>query len=191
MLSIGGLPVHSVAAVQEMLHRWSAQNGLAPSDRLTSALAGVTSGKASTADVAVLLRQVLRSDDVNRAARLNDQPGATEGAPIAPAWLDVPFGAAFEPDHDWAMFGLRGSPSQRNDATRIWAEPWTPTWLEGASDHPVDHEVSNATSVRLDESVRADPFLQLLDSDFKTYRSPGQRAAVRSALVTLPEALWS
>ena len=37
--------------------------------------------------------------------------------------------------------------------------------------------------MRRDESVRGDPFLALIDEDFTTYRTPGQRAAVRSALI--------
>ena len=180
------LPVHSLAAAQEALDRWSDQTDAEPSERLSSALAGITTGRTGSADIAVLLRQVLRCDDVNRTAALDSSLGAVEGLPAARAWLDVPRSLTFGQEFDWSFFGLSASYSQPNERTRIWAEPWSPVWLDGASEHPVDHEVSGAAQVRLDESVRADPFLQLLDSDFKTYRSPGQRNAVRSALVAPP-----
>lgn len=178
--------MHSVTAAQEVLDGWSAQHGIVPVDRLTSALANVESGRAGAGDMAVLLRQVLRCDDVSRAVQLDDSPEALNGSPITRAWLDVPHGAMFGREFDWSAFGLSASPSQRGAATRIWAEPWSPVWLEGASQHPVDHEVSNAAPVRPDASVRGDPFLQTLDTEFVEYRSPGQRAAVRSALVTPP-----
>jgi len=47
----------------------------------------------------------------------------------------------------------------------------------------VDHDVSDLRVVRRDESVRGDPFLSLIDENFTTYRTPGQRSAVRSALI--------
>lgn len=178
--------MHSVTTAQDALDRCSAQHRMAPADRLTSALAGSTPGHASAADVAVLLRQVLRCDDVSRSVQLDDSPGAFDGSAITRAWLDVPHSATFGREFNWSAFGLSASPSQSGAATRIWAEPWSPVWLDGADQHPVDHEVSNAASVRPDESVRGDPFLPRLDSGFVEYRSPGQRAAVRSALVAPP-----
>ena len=166
-----------------MLDAWAVGTGATPSDRLSCALAGAASGQAGAADVAVLLRQVLRLDDVSRAVSLDYAQGVASGAAMVHAWLDVPPCATFGPDFDWGQFGLRGSLVAGGAATRIWAEPWAPGWLEGTSAHPVDHAVSNVVSVRLDESVRADPFLNKLDSAFVAYRTPGQRAAVRSALV--------
>ena len=129
----------------------------------------------------MLLRQVLRCDDVRRNV------GRPEGCADAEVgatsnWLDVPHSRSFPSDYRWSDFGLDAD-TRGGSSTRIRAAPWMPAWLDCASVPAVDHDVSDLRVVRPYESVRGDPFLALIDEDFTTYRTPGQRAAVRSALI--------
>ena len=171
----------SVHDVQSVLNRLAADQEIEVSDRISAALKLAASGRQGSADAAVLLRQVLRSDDVRRGA---SAPGSGVDAEshVTPAFLDVPHSESFPPDFRWTDFGLdaqlRGEPT-----TRIRAHPWRPRWLENGSVAAVDHDVSNPHVVRRNESVRGDPFLTLIGEEFTNYRTPGQRAAVRSALL--------
>ena len=171
----------SVYDVQSLLDRLAADQEIEVSDRVSAALKMTASGHGGSADAAVLLRQVLRSDDVRRSAS-GSGSGVDIESRVTSAWLDVPHSNSFPPDYPWADFGfdcqLRGGA-----ATRIRALPWRPRWLECASVPAVDHDVSTPHLVRRDESVRGDPFLTLIGEDFTDYRTPGQRAAVRSALL--------
>ena len=62
------------------------------------------------------------------------------------------------------------------------------TALAGRSSRTPRSTTKSPAQLRFDSTSRyaPTPFLQQLDRDFKTYRSPGQRAAVRSALVAPP-----
>ena len=174
-------PVHEV---QSLLNRLAANQQIEITDRISAALQLAASGRGGSADAAVLLRQVLRSDDVRRC--VSTQNPDTEAEPEAPrAWLDAPHSQLFRPDSRWADFGLDYQPRKRA-ATRIRAIPWRPRWLDCDNVPAVDHDVSNLRIVRGDESVSGDPFLTLIDDDFTTYRTPAQRAAVRSALLAPP-----
>ncbi len=164
-----------------MLNRIAAGQQIPVTDRVSAALEMAESGRGGSVDALVLLRQVLRSDDVRRNAIEYGSGVETKSKAIS-AWLDVPHSQSFPPGLRWADFGL--DPEPRNvDVTRIRAAPWLPRWLECGSVPAVDHDVSDLRVVRRDESVYGDPFLRLIDQDFKTYRTPGQRAAVRSALL--------
>ena len=173
--------MRTVHDVQSLLNRLAAKQQIEVTDRVSAALKLATSGRGGSADAAVLLRQVLRSDDVRRSASV---PGSDVDAEsnTTSAWLDVPHSQSFPPGFRWADFGFDSQP--RNGAvTRIRAAPWRPRWLDCDSVPAVDHDVSDLRIVRRDESVYGDPFLPLVDQDFTTYRTPGQRAAVRSALL--------
>lgn len=171
-------PVHEV---QSLLNRLAANQQIKTTDRISAALKLAASGRYGSADAAVLLRQVLRSDDVRRS--VVTQYSDVEAKPEATrAWLDVPRFRSFPPDFRWADFGLDPQPRGRA-GTRIRAVPWRPQWLDCDNVLAVDHDVSDLRIVRRDESVSGDPFLTLIDEGFTTYRTPGQRAAVRSALV--------
>lgn len=171
----------TVQDVQALLDRLAIDQRIEASDRVSSALQAAWSGHGGSADTAVLLRQVLRCDDVRRnAVELADSVDAESRAP--PAWLDVPHSRSFPPDYRWRDFGLDAQ-RYRGASTRIRAVPWAPRWLDCDSVPAVDHDVSNLRVVRRDESVCGDPFLTRIDEDFTTYRTPGQRAAVRSALI--------
>lgn len=173
--------MRTVQDVQSLLYCLAAGQRIEVCDRISAALQSASDGLGGTADAAVLLRQVLRCDDVRRSpSGRGDNADAEVGATAA--WLDVPHSRSFPPDYRWRDFGLEAQPS-REAATRIRAAPWTPQWLDCGSVPAVDHDVSDLRVVRRDESVRGDPFLALIDEDFTTYRTPGQRAAVRSALI--------
>ena len=173
--------MRTVQGVQSLLDRLATDQRIDASDRVSSALQAAWSGHGGSADAAVLLRQVLRCDDVRRnVVELED--GVEAESRATSAWLDVPHSRSFPPDYRWRDFGLDAQPRPQS-STRIRATPWTPRWLDCDSVPAVDHDVSNLRVVRRDESVRGDPFLTRIDQDFTTYRTPGQRAAVRSALI--------
>lgn len=99
------------------------------------------------------------------------------------AWIDVPHCVLFPRDFNWSQYGLSGQLSDGRDITRVRAEPWTAAWLQPADGHPIDEDVAALMEVRRVESVRGDPFLPFIAPEIKDYKTPGQRTAVRSALV--------
>ena len=173
--------MRTVQDVQSLLNRLADGQQIEVSDRMSGALQSASIEHGGSADAAVLLRQVLRCDDVRRNV---EGPGAGVDADIraTSAWFDVPPSRSFPPNYRWSDFGLDAD-TRDGTSTRIRAAPWTPRWLDCDSGLAVDHDVSDLRVVRRDESVYGDPFLSLIDEDFTTYRTPGQRAAVRSALV--------
>lgn len=173
--------MRTIQGVQSLLDRLATDQRIEASDRISSSLQAAWSRDGGSADAAVLLRQVLRCDDVRRnAVALGDAGDAESRAPSA--WLDVPHSRSFPQNYRWTDFGLDAHP-RGGALTRIRAAPWIPRWLDCDSVPAVDHDVSDLRVVRLDESVCGDPFLTRIDQDFTTYRTPGQRAAVRSALI--------
>ena len=164
-----------------MLNRLGSKEQIETSDRFSAALSLSANGGRGSVDAAVLLRQILRSDDVRRkSGGVDSSLGADSAA--SSAWLDVPSTGVFTANFRWADYGLDAQVNP-GGSTRIRAEPWTPTWLECDTVSAVDHDVSDPRLVRRDESVRGDPFLATLDKHFTDYKTPGQRVAVRSALV--------
>src|SRR4051794_11877780 len=130
-------------------------------------------------DVAVLIRQVLRTSDESRRSEETESPS------WATAWLDIPICAAFPSDYEWGIFGLVVQ-WQGEQSSRISAAPWSPSWLPTQHPGGVDAAVAAAALVRADESLAGDPFLQQIDRHIHEYRTPGQKAAVRSALALPP-----
>ncbi len=173
--------MRTVQDVQSLLNRLSTRRQIEVSDRISAALELTAGGRGGSADTAVLLRQVLRSDDVRRSVSGSSSAIDTEARAVS-AWLDVPYSQSFPPGFRWADFGLDSQPRD-GTATRIRAVPWRPTWLDCCAAPAVDHDVSDFRVVRRDESVHGDPFLALVGQEFTSYRTPGQRAAVRSALL--------
>lgn len=172
--------MRTVQDVQSLLNLSIGQE-IEATDRISAALKLAVEGSGGSVDTAVLLRQVLRSDDVRRNACGSSSAVDAETG-VASAWLDVPHSQAFPPDFEWADFGLDSQP--RDGAmTRIRAVPWRPPWLDCDDVPAVDHDVSDLRVVRRDDSVHGDPFLALVGQGFTSYRTPGQRAAVRSALL--------
>lgn len=174
------LDLHSA---QEALNAWNA--GLEPTrpSRLVSALSGSTRNqRPGDADIAVLLRQALRANDEVRRGY-----GGHEERTLVRAWLEVPFSPLFSPTFDWATYGLLPSAVDAH-GVRLSAEPWQPTWLEDIGAEGVDGDVAAEVLRRSDETVAGDPFLPAIDSLITRYKTPGQRAAVRSAMVLPPGA---
>lgn len=165
-------------AAQEALNASQAGGPVSTSGRLSTAL----SRGAGAADIAVLLRQTLRADDESRRRRTaNDHPS------IAGAWLDVPFSRLLPPTFNWSLFGLFPH-LLHESAVRLNAEPWRPQWLEHIPPDGIDGEVAAEVIRRSDETLAGDPFLTAIDAQITRYKTPGQRAAVRSAMVMPPGA---
>jgi ATP-dependent DNA helicase RecQ len=178
--SIGVLDLHEA---QEAVNVWAAGSTPATGGRFRSVLASTpSSGTAGAPDVAVALRQVIRSsDEVRRQFTLSRDTAWTA------SWLDVPYCPLLPPSFDWESFGL--SPQQLDrHRVRLTAEPWRPAWLDLAHESSVDADTAAELLCRGDESVPGDPFLRLLDQSVTRYKTPGQRAAVRSAMVLPPGA---
>ena len=173
--------MRTVQDVQSLLNRLADGQQIEVSDRISGALQSASIEHGGSADAAVLLRQVLRCDDVRRNVGGADS-GTDADIRATPAWFDVPHSRLFPRNYRWSDFGLDAD-TRNGTSTRIRAAPWTPRWLDCDSGLAVDHDVSDLRVVRRDESVCGDPFLSLIDEDFTTYRTPGQRTAVRSALV--------
>lgn len=169
---------------QHAVDVWSSGSSPVPvGGRLHSVLASTPStGSVGAPDVAVALRQALRtSDEVRRRLA-----GSGDGA-WTPSWLDVPYCPLLPPSFGWQDFGLAPQQLDRH-RVRIMAEPWHPAWLDLAPDSSVDADTAAELLCRDDESVPGDPFLRLLDQSVTRYKTPGQRAAVRSAMVLPPGA---
>jgi ATP-dependent DNA helicase RecQ len=170
----------NLGEAQEVISGWASGPPPEPSTRLGAALRGTpASGSQPMSDAAVLIRQVLRTSDESR--RSED----TESSSWAAAWLDIPICAAFPANYDWTSFGITVQ-RQTERASRISAAPWSPAWLPTPHPGGVDAAVAAAAASRADESVAGDPFLPDVDRHIRRYRTPGQKAAVRSALALPP-----
>ncbi len=119
-------------------------------------------------DTAVLIRHVLRRE-------------ARQGSGFAS--LRVPTTSGWPGAAHWARYGVRLH-SDRDGFGVIDAQAWEPDWLL-ESDRPVFEDVFAEVNVRQDWQRPIDPFLGEA-SGFTEYVSPGQREAVRSALLLPP-----
>jgi ATP-dependent DNA helicase RecQ len=136
-------------------------------DRFRAALSE-TPRRASTLDLAVLLRQALRYEHARR------------GYVVSPTILVAhPCFGSFD---NWERVGLRATPAM--GSSHVTAIPWRPSWLVQHDDHGVDGFAASET-IRREFNVtgcEGDPFLASVGRT--SYRSRGQRAAVRAALST-------
>lgn len=132
-------------------------------ERFAHAVADVDAGIAGTADVAVLVRQVL--------LRASGPGEVALRVPLRGGW----------PDHrTWREFGcdveIAGT-----DHVRVRARAWNPDWLDtGAGSAVLDafREVPR----KEDRRVPADPVVEAL-TGYRTYSCAGQREAVRAAFL--------
>ena len=160
-----------LAAARALLAEWP---NLPPAhDRFSAALHQVQ-GSTGYPDLAVLIRQVLRTSDATR------QEGAE--AQLRRSTLPVPVDV-FPAGFDFDRSGLISSSAGNQIA--LEASPWKPSWLLDAVD-PLDELANTPTIRRRDERVAADPFLVAADRTTSHYRTHGQRAAVRSAMLLNP-----
>ncbi len=127
---------------------------------------------ASALDLAVLLRQALRHEDARRYYEVSP-------------WVVVthPRLAGFA---GWRDVGLAGE--QMAGGWRLSARPWRPEWLRVDGGQGVDDFAASEVVRRSfgGQDGAGDPFLAAIGRE--TYRSLGQRAAVRAALSTPPGA---
>jgi ATP-dependent DNA helicase RecQ len=170
----------NLGEAQEVMNEWASGSPPDRSTRLGAALGGTrASHHQPMSDASVLIRQVLRTSDESRRSQ------DAESSSWAGAWLDIPICDAFPASYDWSDFGLTVQ-RQTERASRISATPWSPAWLPTLHPGGVDAAVAAAAISRADESVAGDPFLPAVDRHIVRYRTPGQKEAVRSALVLPP-----
>lgn len=144
-------------------------------ERLRVALCD-TSNEASVLDLAVLVRQVLIYEYARRAYEV-------------PPTLRIahPKLTQFQ---GWDKVGIAAVRSA--DCMLITARLWQPNWLSKGDGQGVETLASSENIRRVfnAEGTEGDPFLQSVGRS--SYRSPGQRAAVRAALSTpLAPPWWS
>ena len=120
-------------------------------------LRAMDDGSASPLDLAVLIRHALRYE------RGTLRVPATDGMPSA---------------DDWASVGVTATPS--GGGFMVEGRPWKPDWLADPGDDGVDAAVAAGQARRRSEEVAGDPFLR--EFQYETYRSTGQRRALRAAL---------
>lgn len=123
--------------------------------------------QASSLDLAVLLRQAMTHEHVRR------------GAMVAPAVrVSHP---RFDGFADWDAVGLHTTAA--GEARLVMLKPWMPTWLSDPGDGVETFAASEATRREFNNAgCEGDPLLAAVGRT--SYRSRGQRAAVRAALST-------
>ena len=145
-----------------------AWQALSPSiERLRVGLSEIPQ-RASALDLAVLLRQTLQCEHAGRDY-------------AAPRNILVAHPRFFGFDA-WERVGLRATPT--TDGNCVTVQPWQPTWLTQNDDLGVDAFAASETVCREFNTIgtERDPFLASVGRT--SYRSRGQRAAVRAALST-------
>ena len=122
---------------------------------------------ASSLDLAVLLRQALTHEHVRRGAMVSPS------VPVSHARLDG-FAA-------WDRIGLRATATDRSRLVTLL--PWKPTWIANVGEGVENFAASETTRREFNMAgCEGDPFLAAVGRT--SYRSRGQRAAVRAALST-------
>ena len=140
--------------------------------RCRDAINGARAGAATALDVAVLVRQVMRRGSERDGIPLRLLLGLEAGVPAEPnIWRSAGVTAVQAAD---------GRPLLR-------ADPYQPTWLGGKAVVDAAAAAGTATGRRAvgGEALPADPFF-LEATGYTTYKTPGQRAAVRAA-VSMPD----
>jgi superfamily II DNA/RNA helicase len=157
--------------------KWHPRGAFKFSGRLVAALDGYAHKESGAADIAVLLRQELRRSDERRR-----QDGVGSGAYFVNTFVDVPVSEVFPAAFDWESYGLVSQP-RSGDVVRVTSLPWRPEWLQDIPDEGVDGQVARALKQRGDGAVPGDPFLAQVDNSLTSYKTPGQRSSVRSAVI--------
>lgn len=126
-----------------------------------------------TADLAALVRHILRSEA--------EVSGADNG-------LTLPATAPWPRGTDWSRYGLHAA-AQPGGRQQVFASPWDPTWLGADTTDPAAAAFRGDQVEELGNKPRlaADPFLTHV-AGLTTYRSAGQREAIRAVLATPPSA---
>ncbi|MBO3457750.1 DEAD/DEAH box helicase [Aetokthonos hydrillicola Thurmond2011] len=122
-------------------------------------------------DIASLLRDVLRREDEKQGAR-------------SQTLLRVQKRSPFPEGNIWKQAGISLLAEEPNHYL-ISANPWQPEWLDFSSKYPPEVPLYKQENRRSYEPVIGDPFLELVE--LKTYRSIGQREAIRAILTAPPK----
>ena len=126
--------------------------------------------KPSKLDLAVLIRQVLRFNELQTPT-------------LAASRLWVPSDCDWPDPRAWSEVGVETLRSDRGYSVR--ARPWIPEWLADVTALGVDAAAAAEKHMREVSPAPGDPFIQQV-SGWDSYLTPGQRLAVRSALCTPP-----
>lgn len=127
-----------------------------------------TPGKVGPGDLAGLISHVLRRQAVLEAKETRLK------VPKLPSWPDEAM---------WRAFGLDVA-LQGPQWFQIRSQPWHPDWLNETTDRPPLDDAFAERQRRPNVSVQADPFLPMeLGTKFSRYTCPGQRMAVRTAIL--------
>jgi ATP-dependent DNA helicase RecQ len=140
--------------------------------RCRDAINGARAGTATALDVAVVVRQVMR------------RGSERDGIPLR-LLLGLEAGVPAEPDI-WRRAGV--TVVQAADGRPLLrADPYQPTWLRGkvAVDAAAAAGTAAGRRAAADKDLLADPFFEEA-TGYTTYKTPGQRAAVRAA-VSMPD----
>jgi len=140
-------------------------------ERLRVALSSVQQD-ASPLDLAVLLRQALRYEFARRGHEVSPR-----------VYVSHPRFMTFR---EWERLDL--SAAKEGNGWRVRTHAWRPNWLRLPPSLGVDDEAAGENVKREfgSDGCEGDPFLRAIGRS--TYRSSGQRAAVRAALTTPPGA---
>jgi superfamily II DNA/RNA helicase len=140
--------------------------------RCRDAIIQARAGSATALDVAVLIRQVMRRGSERDGIPFRLLLGRQAGVPAEP--------------ETWRSAGVTVVPAA-DGRPLLRAEPYRPTWL--AAEVAVDAAAAAGTSAGrravAGETLTADPFFAEA-TGYSTYKTPGQRAAVRAA-VSMPD----
>lgn len=173
MRDLGG--AEAFDALRKLLEGLPQEDWRAPTEpsieRLRFALGDKTT-QASALDLAVLLRQALRREDARRGYEVS--PRVTVKHPRISGFSN------------WKRVGIAGEPIA--GGWHLTADIWRPEWLDTSGPLGVD-DIAAGEVVRRSfngQDCDGDPFLAAIGR--VSYRSIGQRAAVRAALSTPPGA---
>lgn len=127
-----------------------------------------TPEKVGPGDLAGLIGHILRRQAVREGQDTRIK------VPKLPNWPDEAM---------WRAFGLDVE-FQGLDWFRIRSQPWDPDWLNESTERPPLDDTFAERQRRPDVTVLADPFIQVeLGTKFSRYTCPGQRMAVRTAIL--------
>ena len=128
------------------------------------------SSMAQPADIAALVRHVLRQEEERQGSR---------------QWLRVPKGKAWPGPEEWRAHGIQYQEDE-GSTYLVRAKKWTPDWLPYAEEHPPARKAFGREIKRSFAPVPGDPFLIKTPFEGTSYRCEGQREAVRNALLAPP-----
>lgn len=124
----------------------------------------------SLLDIAILFRQILLIETSQRG--VNNF-----------ATLQVPINSKWPSKKEWTQVGIHAE--QVNSLWEIYAEWWTPNWLDGSHIQPVDycsiHEFNKREEINFPTNA-TDIFLNQCGSKYSKYTSIDQQKAIRATL---------